>query len=72
MIPTTGIDRMTVEPVATFRTGCAGSARAVCLSAAMDASAPTEDHTRLVTLRPDRDPEWSFNEHDFVVPAICA
>ncbi len=60
-----------IPPVATFRTGCAGARHVVGLSGAMDAFSPDEPYSRLYMFN-ERSPKlWTFNEHQFVVPALC-
>jgi hypothetical protein len=61
----------TIKPVVTFRTGFAASRFAICLSGAMDAFDPTEPYSRLYMLNQRAPHLWAFNQHDFVVPAIC-
>lgn len=60
-----------IPPIATFRSGCAGARHIVGLSGAMDAFSPDEPYSRLYMLNERASSAWTFNEHRFVVPAIC-
>jgi len=60
-----------IPPIATFRTGCAGARHVVGLSGAMDSFSPDEPYSRLYMLNERASSAWTFNEHRFVVPALC-
>ena len=60
-----------IQPVTTFRTACAASRAAVCLSGAIDAFDPTEPYSRLFILNERAPHLWTFNEHDFLIPSLC-
>jgi hypothetical protein len=60
-----------IQPIATFRTGCAGARHVVGLSCAMDAFHPDEPYTRAFMYNERAKNIWTFNEQDFVVPAMC-
>lgn len=60
-----------IDPVATFRTGCAGTRQVIALSGSMDAFASDDPYSRLYMFNERATHPWTFNEHLFVVPAMC-
>ncbi|MDB4946390.1 MAG: hypothetical protein JWP97_5924 [Labilithrix sp.] len=60
-----------IDPVVTFRTGFAGSRRAICLSGAIDAFDAKEPYTRLIMYSENAPDLWVFNEHFRVFPSVC-
>ena len=60
-----------IPPITTFRTGYAGARHVIGLSGAMDAFAPDEPYSRLFMFNERAPKLWTFNEHQFVVPALC-
>src|SRR5262245_14719396 len=59
------------DPIVTFRTGCAGTRQVIALSGSMDALTVDEPYSRLYMFNERAPNRWTFNEHLFVVPAMC-
>lgn len=60
-----------LDPIATFRTGCAGTLKVICLSGAMDAFDPFEPYSRAYIFNETGPNKWLFNQHDFLIAALC-